>query len=361
MEHIQWDPGKPLRLLDQRRLPWEQVYVACSTHREVASAIKNMVVRGAPAIGAVAAVGMALAAAEFAREEREGAGGPEGEGRALMDVLEEAGRCLKASRPTAVNLAWAVDRMLARAARAREEGEGDTLRLLQEEARAVAAEDLAANRRIGRHGLTLLPAGARILTYCNAGALATAGYGTALGVIRAGHEAGRVRRVYACETRPYLQGARLTAYELCREKIPVTLITDNSAGYIMFNKMIDIVLLGADRITRQGFVANKIGTYTLAVLAREHKIPFFVAAPLSTFDLKAADGRDIPIEEREPREVTRLAGKAIACEEAEVFHPAFDITPPSLITAIITERGIVRDPGEEGILALFAEGRKSCS
>ena len=361
MKHIVWQPGKPLLLLDQRKLPWKKEYVTCKNCGEVAAAIKDMVVRGAPAIGAVAAVGMALAAEEYMEGEKEGAWGSRQGGEGLLDFLEEAGRCLKESRPTAVNLAWAVDRMLARAARGLEEGEEDILGLLTAEAEAVSAEDIAVNKRIGRHGLTLLPPAARILTYCNAGSLATAGYGTALGVVRAGHQAGRVSRVYACETRPYLQGARLTVYELSGEGIPVTLVTDNSAGYIMYNKMIDIVLVGADRITRQGHVANKIGTYSLAVLAHKHQIPFYVAAPLSTFDLKISGLGDIPIEEREPFEVTHLAGKAIACEDVEVFHPAFDVTPAPLVTALITEKGIIREPDEAKILQLFGEDREKCS
>lgn len=323
-----------LLLLDQRRLPGEEVYVSCRDYREVGEAIRSMVVRGAPAIGVAAAYGMALAA-------RETSGQPPG---ALLRHLEEAARFLKGTRPTAVNLSWAVHRLL-RVARdglgSREGARGISDRLLSE-AHRIREEDIAINWRIGELGASLLSAGSRVLTHCNAGALATAGYGTAGGVIRSAFRQGRLSLVYVDETRPFLQGSRLTAWELKKEGIPVLLITDSAAGYCMRRGDIDAVIVGADRIARNGDVANKIGTYTVALLAREHGLPFYVAAPLSSIDFSLQSGEEIPIEERAPEEVTHLGGRPICPEGVGAFNPAFDITPASLVEALITERGILR-------------------
>ena len=316
VEPIRWR-GDALELLDQRRLPHEMIYVACRDAHEVAAAIRDMIVRGAPAIGVAAAFGMALA-------EKRG------------DDIRAAAEDLRAARPTAVNLAWAVDRMLRAGG-----GAG--------EAEAIFREDLEANHRIGRFGADLLGASATVLTHCNAGALATAGYGTALGVIRAAVEQGKQIAVFAGETRPYLQGARLTAWELQQEGIDVTLITDSMAGHFFQQRKFDAVVVGADRIAANGDAANKIGTYTLAVLANAHGIPFYVAAPVSTVDMATADGSAIPIEERSAREVTDIGGSRVAPEGIAVRHPAFDVTPARLITAIITDRGVLRPPYEESI------------
>jgi methylthioribose-1-phosphate isomerase len=319
---IQWT-GSELVLLDQRQLPAEEVYVRCRSAREVADAIRTMVVRGAPAIGVCAAFGTALDAL------------------AGRDVAEAAS-VLRATRPTAVNLQWALNRMLERAAT------GNAHSLVAE-AEAIFREDVEANRRIGRYGAELLREQATVLTHCNAGALATAGYGTALGVIRAATEAGKKIRVFADETRPFLQGARLTAWELQRDGIDVTLITDNMAGHFFQQRRFDAVIVGADRIAVNGDTANKIGTYTLAVLANAHRVPFYVAAPLNTIDPNCASGSDIPIEERSAEEVTSLAGVAIAPAGVTARHPAFDVTPANLISAIISDRGVLRPPYEEAI------------
>ncbi|MGQ9532621.1 MAG: S-methyl-5-thioribose-1-phosphate isomerase [Desulfotomaculales bacterium] len=328
MPTMYWENGA-LHLLDQTVLPGRSEYAVCRSYRDVIHAIRTMKVRGAPAIGVAAAYGLALAA-------REAAGAPDPRER-LRAAAEE----LKGTRPTAVNLAWAVDRLLAKTVAT---PGADPAALLLEEAERLAAEDEAANRRLGEYGRALLPHGARVITHCNAGALATAGYGTALGVIRAAREAGNHLRVYATETRPLLQGARLTCWELMQEGIPVTLITDSMAGFLMARGMADLVLVGADRIAANGDVANKIGTYTLAVLAREHGLPFYVAAPFSTVDLATPSGAEIPIEERAPEEVTHVAGTRTAPEGVGVWNPAFDVTPARLVTAIITDLGVVRPP-----------------
>lgn len=317
VEPIRWR-GDRLELLDQRLLPDQSVYVTCRTAAEVAEAIRDMVVRGAPAIGCAAAFGVALdKGAPFAYE------------------------ALAKSRPTAVNLFWALERM-------------KKAKNLNAEAQAIFAEDLAANRAMGRLGAELIPKKARVMTYCNTGALATAGHGTALGVIRSSRE--KNISVIACETRPYLQGARLTAWECVQEGIPCTLVTDNMAGHLMSRGEVDVVIVGADRIAANGDVANKIGTYTLAVLARRHGIPFYVAAPLSSFDPKMRDGSRIPIEERPAGEVTGYRGVRWAPEGVAVRNPAFDITPAALITGIITERGVVRKPNRKKIQALISAG-----
>ena len=296
--------------------------MACRTAAEVAEAIQTMVVRGAPAIGVTAAYGMAMAAQQGAD-------------------IQEAARVLKASRPTAVNLAWAVDRML----RAHD---------FVAEAEAIEREDVEACKRLGAYGAELLGAKATVLTHCNAGALATAGYGTALGVIRAAVDSGKRIAVFADETRPYLQGARLTAWELQQDHIDVTLITDNMSGHFFQQGEFDAVIVGADRIAANGDTANKIGTYTVAVLANAHGVPFYIAAPVSTIDPHCPNGAGIPIEERSAAEVTDMLGTRMAPEGVAVRHPAFDVTPARLITAIITDRGVLRPPYDESIGALFA-------
>jgi len=316
VQALRWT-GDALEVLDQRLLPEKIVYLKCRTAGEVATAIRDMAVRGAPAIGCAAAFGIAL-------EPKESS----------YDILAK-------SRPTAVNLFWALERMRRAVDK-------------KAEAEAIFAEDLAVNRAIGAHGATLIPQGARILTYCNTGALATAGHGTALGVIRSARDKGI--SVIACETRPYLQGARLTAWECMQEGIPCTLITDNMAGHLMSRKEIDLVIVGADRIAANGDTANKIGTYTLAVLARRHALPFYVAAPLSTFDYSIADGSLIPIEERPASEVTGYRGQRWAPEGVVVRNPAFDVTPAELITAIICERGVVQAPTRERLQPLISTG-----
>ena len=331
-------------LLDQRRLPSEEFYLTLRTTEEVAEAIESMAVRGAPAIGCTAALGMARAAVTSAAGDLEG----------LARDLAAADERLRRTRPTAVNLFWALDRMgktAHQAARVAGAGVDEVRAALVRDARAVVAEDLEACRSIGRASLPLVPTGARILTHCNAGGLATAGYGTALGVVRAAVEAGRGVRVLADETRPFLQGARLTAWELARDGIPVTVITHSTAGHLMQRGEVDLVVVGSDRIAANGDVANKIGTYTVAVLAREHGIPFYVAAPLSTVDAETASGRDIPIEERGRDEMAAIGERPILPEGVPVRHPAFDVTPAALVTAIVTEAGIARPPFRESLAA----------
>jgi methylthioribose-1-phosphate isomerase len=328
-------------LIDQRRLPDEEVYLRCRDHREVARAIKDMAIRGAPAIGVAAAYGLAL-----------GARLAEGEGEALHAAFEEMARELGATRPTAVNLFWAIERMRRRFLALLPDGPEALRSGLLREALAIDQEDVLSCQRIGELGADLLPRDARILTHCNAGALATAGYGTALGVIRSAAKRGKVRGVFADETRPYLQGARLTAWELMREGIATTVIADNMAGFLMSRGELDAVVVGADRIARNGDVANKIGTYSVAVLARENGIPFYVAAPVSTFDLATASGRDIPIEERPPEEVTHHGGRRLTPAGVGVRNPAFDVTPARYVTAIVCERGVARAPYEESLAAL---------
>ena len=330
---LRW-AGDRLVLVDQTRLPVEEVERSCATWAEVADCIRSLVVRGAPAIGVAAAFGVALAARQSGAREYEG----------LLADLEEAIKGLGATRPTAVNLFWALERMrrLILAGRGRPL---DEIRAgLLAEAQAILDEDLAANRAMGAHGAALVPAGARILTHCNAGALATAGYGTAVGVIRAAHAQGKVALVWVDETRPVLQGSRLTAWEMVKEGIPHRLISDVAAASVMQSGQVDLVVTGADRIAANGDTANKIGTYGVAVLARHHGIPFYVAAPFSTIDPAIASGASIVIEERDPAEVRSLGGRQTAPAESPVFNPAFDVTPAELIAAIITERGVYRPP-----------------
>ena len=334
-----------VRMIDQRRLPREEVYVEAATPEEVAEAIRTMVVRGAPAIGVVAAFGLALGASAASDLE------PSAFDRRMAEVY----RLMGATRPTAVNLSWAIDRMKGAATRARAEGRSvpEVALLLEDEARRIRDEDLAACRAIGRHGAALVPDVARILTHCNAGGLATAGYGTALGVVRAAVEAGKKVRVLADETRPYLQGARLTAWELMKDGIETVLITDNMAGSFLHRGEVDLVVVGADRIAANGDVANKIGTYSVAVLASANDVPFYVAAPLSSVDLACPDGDHIPIEERDPKEVVELFGVQLAPVGVAVRNPAFDVTPARFVTAIVTERGIARTPYAASLPALF--------
>jgi len=335
-------------MIDQRRLPTEEVYLRCRDHREVAAAIKNMAIRGAPAIGVAAALGVAL-----------GVRLSKAEGAALGQELATICADLAETRPTAVNLFWALERM-KRCFRGHAGESGAALRdALLREALAIHAEDVAACQRMGDLGAALLPAGVRVLTHCNAGALATAGYGTALGIIRSAARQGKLRRVFADETRPCLQGARLTAWELLQDGIPTTLIADNMAGHMMATGEVDVVIVGADRIARNGDLANKIGTYTLAVLAREHELPFYVAAPLSTVDLETASGAGIPIEERSPDEVTHHGGRLLAPAGVEVRNPAFDVTPNRYVTAIVTEAGVARAPYQESLPELFASRRSA--
>ncbi len=337
---VVWEDGMVV-MIDQRRLPAEEAYLRCRTHHEVAAAIRDMAIRGAPAIGVAAALGLAAGVRATASE-----------GEALAAEWQEMCSTLAATRPTAVNLFWAIERMRRRFEALRPAGGAGLRQGLLEEALAIHAEDLEACRRMGDLGAELLPAEARILTHCNAGALATAGYGTALGVVRSAARLGKVKMVYADETRPWLQGARLTAWELLHDGIPVTLIADDMAGHLMARGEIDAVVVGSDRIAANGDVANKIGTYTVAVLAKEHGLPFYVAAPVSTFDLATPTGAGIPIEERPAEEVTHVAGRRIAPEGVLVRNPAFDVTPHRYVTAIVCERGVARPPFTESLRAL---------
>lgn len=344
MDAIRFEKDK-LLLLDQRLLPTEVVYLECSDWRMAAGAIKEMVVRGAPAIGAVAAFGIALAADELKNTD----------GESFFTGLAAAAAGLKAARPTAVNLAWAVERMLKAAENKSGSSPVQIAEILLTEAKQLAQEDRAINKKIGDFGAELIPDNARILTHCNAGALATVGYGTALGVVRSAVAAGKQVSIYADETRPYLQGSRLTAWELSRENISVTIIADNMAGFLMKQKKIDLVIVGADRIAANGDVANKIGTYSLAVLAAAHHLPFYVAAPFSTFDLTLKTGGEIPIEERCATELTHFYGKRIAPEGISCYNPSFDVTPANYLTAIITEAGIIHYPNIDKIRSFFKE------
>ena len=330
---VRWEGGR-LVLLDQTRLPIEEIERAYSSWPDVADAIRTLVVRGAPAIGVAAAFGVVLAARESAARDAS----------ALRSDLEDAIKGLAATRPTAVNLFWALERMRRVIDAGRDLPAVALSERLLAEAQAILSEDLAANRAMGAHGAALVPPGGRLLTHCNAGALATAGYGTAVGVIRAAHERGRLALVWVDETRPVMQGSRLTAWELAKEGIPHRLISDVAAGFVMQRGEVDLVVTGADRIAANGDTANKIGTYSVAVLARHHHIPFYVAAPYSTIDPSIASGGSIVIEERDAAEVRGVAGRQTAPAASPVFNPAFDVTPAELITAIITERGVVHPP-----------------
>ena len=336
-----------VRLLDQRKLPASEEYVTCHTAEDVADAIRTMVVRGAPAIGVTAAAGIAIGMRQMTTESGDG----------VRAQFESVCQLLAKTRPTAVNLFWAIQRMRDCAQRYLDGPVPLLLEALATEARRLWREDIEINRRIGQHGLPLVPPESTILTHCNAGALATAGYGTALGVIRAAHFADRRIQVFADETRPFLQGARLTTWELQRDNIPVSLITDNMAGYFMREGKIDLIIVGADRIAANGDTANKIGTYGLAVLAKEHGLPFYVAAPLSTIDRSLNTGDDIPIEQRHGDEVRLVGSQRIAGPEVAVANPAFDVTPAPYIGGIITEAGVVAPPNQEAIAALFESPR----
>ncbi len=342
---VQWRDGTVL-LLDQRTLPHQERWVECATVAAVAQAIADMVVRGAPAIGLAAALGMALAAARCSCHDAV----------ELLPVLDEAADLLRATRPTAVNLSWAVERMQARARAVRLFSPEDAVAALVREAQAICQENEAADRQLSALGQALLPQKATVLTHCNAGALATGGYGTALGIVRAAVEQGKELHVLVDETRPLFQGARLTAWELQRWGIPFTLVTDSMAGHLMHRGRVDAVVVGADRVAANGDVANKIGTYGLAVLAFAHRIPFYSAAPTSTLDLTIPDGSRIPIEERDPEEVTHYRGRPIAPRRTEAVNPAFDVTPSRYITAIVTERGVAYAPYEESLRRLQEEG-----
>ncbi|WP_432822862.1 S-methyl-5-thioribose-1-phosphate isomerase [Trichloromonas sp.] len=335
------------RMIDQRLLPTEEIWIDTIDYHGVADAIRTMVVRGAPAIGVAAAFGAYLGARDIEADDFD----------SFFARFEKVCAVLAATRPTAVNLFWALDRMKSFAKACQAYPVADIKIALEYEAMAIADEDIRVNLAMGRHGEALIPENARILTHCNAGALATGGYGTALGVVRAAQAAGKNVSVLADETRPFLQGARLTAWELQKDNIPVTLICDNMAGYLMSKGEIDCVIVGADRIAANGDTANKIGTYTVAVLAKEHGIPFYVAAPISTIDMAIADGSGIPIEERESREVTHCGDKQLAPTGVAVRNPAFDVTPARLVTAIITERGVVKGDYLKGINTIVNKGR----
>ena len=331
--------------IDQTKLPTEEVYVTCTTHQQVADVIRNMVVRGAPAIGVAAAMGIALGVKNSKATNAAD----------LKKDFDQICEAIRQTRPTAVNLFWAIRRMTEKFETLRPRTIAEIRQAQQvmiEESQRMHAEDIAANQAMGRHGATLMPSTGGVLTHCNAGALATAGYGTALGVIRAAIEAGKKIHVYADETRPFLQGSRLTAWELMKDGIPTTVISDNMAGVMMQQGKIGAIVVGADRIAANGDVANKIGTYTVAILAKEHGIPFYVAAPISTVDLATPDGSKIPIEQRNAREVTHIGGRQMTPDGVEIENPAFDVTPAKYIAAIITERGIARAPYKESLSEL---------
>jgi methylthioribose-1-phosphate isomerase len=344
IQTLEWtDSG--VRFIDQTKLPTEETYVTCKTYTQVADVIRNMVVRGAPAIGVAAAMGIALG---VKNSKAENGGDLKHDFDQICDVIGK-------TRPTAVNLFWAIKRMRDKFEMLRVRPLPQIKQALVEEAQRMHAEDIAANQAMGRHGATLMPASGGVLTHCNAGALATCGYGTALGVIRAAVEQGKSIHVYADETRPFLQGSRLTAWELMKDGIPTTVISDNMAGALMNQGKNNAIVVGADRIAANGDVANKIGTYSVAVLAREHGIPFYVAAPLSTVDFETPDGSGIPIEQRDGKEVTHIAGRQMVPDGVEVENPAFDVTPAKYVTAIVTEKGIARAPYEESLRRLAPE------
>jgi len=345
METIVWKDDQVV-MIDQRKLPMQEKYVVCRGYRSVIRAIRDLVIRGAPAIGVAAAMGVAVGALKIRTTNLD----------RFKTKLDAICQEMIAARPTAVNLAWAVERMKRMADENIDSSVKGIKSLLVEEARKMLDEDIAINQAMGRHGQKLLKDGSRILTHCNAGALATGGYGTALGVVRAAVEAGKHIEVFADETRPFLQGARLTAWELKESGIPVTVITDNSAGYFMQHGKVDAIIVGADRIAANGDVANKIGTYMVAVLAKTHGIPFYVAAPMSTIDASAKSGKEIPIEQRDEKEVTHFQGRRTTPHGVAAQNPAFDVTPHRYVSAIITEKGIITPPFKANIRMLFASG-----
>jgi methylthioribose-1-phosphate isomerase len=345
IQTLEWTENG-VRFIDQTKLPTEETYITCQTHEQVADVIRTMVVRGAPAIGVAAAMGIALG---VKNSQAESVGELERELDGICEIIRK-------TRPTAVNLFWAIGRMRDKFDSLRGSSIAVIKQGLVEEAQRMHAEDIATNQAMGRHGATLMPSSGGVLTHCNAGALATAGYGTALGVIRAAVEQGKKIHVYADETRPFLQGSRLTAWELMKDGIPTTVISDNMAGAMMRQGKIGAIVVGADRIAANGDVANKIGTYTVAVLAKEHAIPFYVAAPISTIDFECPDGSAIPIEQRNPVEVTHIAGRRMVPEGVAIENPAFDVTPANYVSAIVTERGIARAPYDESLARLAGTG-----
>lgn len=332
---ISWQNGK-VRLIDQTLLPTQLTYIECGTVESLWEAIRSLRVRGAPAIGIASAFGVAIAAIQAAASNA----------KSFKEEVLKAVEYLRSARPTAVNLFWATERMKKTLQAHKQQGPGQLARTLLEEAQRILEEDKDTCHRMAEFGATLIAPGSRVMTHCNAGGLATAGYGTALGVIYRAHEQGKIKEVFAGETRPLLQGARLTCWELNQSGVPVTLVCDTMAGSVLKQKQIDLVIVGADRIAANGDTANKIGTYNLAVLARYHKIPFYVAAPWSTVDMAITNGSQIPIEERDPKEITRWDGKQWAPDGIGVWNPAFDVTPAELITAFITEKGVVKPPFE---------------
>jgi methylthioribose-1-phosphate isomerase len=340
---IEWKNNRVI-MIDQRKLPGQETYLACSNYHQVIKAIKEMVIRGAPAIGVAAAMGVALGAEAIRADNL----------KSFLNRFNKICEEMTQARPTAVNLSWAVERMRCLVENSVNKKIEVLKKALIREARNILSEDIAINKRLGFIGQKVIKNRTTVLTHCNAGALATGGYGTALGVIRAATEAGKQVQVIADETRPFLQGTRLTAWELIREHIPVTLITDSMAGSLMRKGMVDVVIVGADRIAANGDTANKIGTYSVAVLAREHGIPFYVAAPCSTIDPRIKTGEDIPIEERDGREVTHMAGKRMAPSGIAVLNPAFDVTPHAYISGIITEKGILKAPFRRSIAKALA-------
>jgi methylthioribose-1-phosphate isomerase len=334
---IEWKNDRVI-MLDQRVLPHREVYRVCRDYEEVAQAIREMVIRGAPAIGVAAAMGVALGASQCQEKN-------------FDRQFERIFLALSRTRPTAVNLFWALERMRRVYRDNRSRGIERVKRLLKDEAQRIYKEDIAANKQLGKFGANLLRNARQVMTHCNAGALATAGYGTALGVIRALKESGKPIEVWVNETRPFLQGARLTAWELKKERIPATLVTDNMVGYLMQKGRVDAVVVGCDRVAANGDVANKIGTYAIAVLAKRHGIPFYVAGPTSSIDLNCPSGTEIPIEQRDPKEVSHIFGRSLAPKGVKVFNPAFDVTSQDLVSAIITEKGIINPPFQQNIRA----------
>lgn len=334
-------------MIEQRDLPQKEIYKTFTSYTEVATAIKDMTIRGAPAIGVAAAMGIALAAKEFTTQNNNDI-------EKMSAFLDKASSHIAATRPTAINLFWALNRMKKKFDSLKPSNDTQSIyKNLYDEAQLIHKEDVHSCKTLGRFGAEYIKDGDTIMTHCNAGALATAGYGTALGVIRAAHEQGKKIKVFACETRPYLQGARLTSWELMKSNIDVTLISDNMAGFFMKNKDIDLVVVGADRIAANGDAANKIGTYSHSVLAKYHNIPFYVAAPTSTIDPNCPEGSKIPIEERDAKEITHIFNQSIAPEGINVRYPAFDVTPASYITAIVTEKGSISDPNRKKIEELL--------
>ncbi len=348
IQAIKWE-GNCVRIIDQRRLPREEQWLVCRTHQDVIAAIREMAIRGAPAIGVAAAMGLALGSRSIKT------GRYETFRRRFLEMAQQ----MKSARPTAANLKWAVDRMIEVVEGMRDYPVDEIKGVIREESQGILERDIEVNLKIGRNGLHLIPDRATILTHCNAGALATGGYGTALGMIRAACEAGKDIRVIVDETRPLLQGMRLTAFELMEDNIPVTVIVDSAAGYLMRRKAIDLIITGADRIASNGDVANKIGSYQLAVIAKENRIPFYVASPLSSFDPDLKNGDLIPIEEREPGEVISLAGCLLGPDGVNAYNPAFDITPAKYVSAIITEKGVLTPPYESRIKNLLKAEDKS--